>query len=505
MKYQGIVRCRSFIATALLASAAVASPASPYEPTVLQSVAGPTMAPGILRAASDGSFYGVVPQYLYTDPYGSLVHMQSDGSLATVYAAYYSQLATGIQLTDVVQGSDGSIYASAWLGGPNGMGSILKVSPDGQSISVFYAFAAPASGTSTNYGGGGPRALILGNDGALYGVATGGGSGGGGTVFRLTPDGNFSVVANFTHPASGTPMAGGYTPIALAQGGDGKLYVLTHDGDTNNGGAVSRIESDGSLTVLHTAAASELDALSLVRSANGSVYGQYGLSFASTTEIFKITTDGQFSVLATPNTGTIGLIGFDSNPHLISGPDGQVYGFSDDSNAYNGGSLFRISASDQIETLMIGGAYPATATGTLENPQSIAIGVDGNLYGVASGPHMEFDSFLLPLPPPPGFGTGPTPAVSLSLDHSTIYIYPSGKRWPKFATLTWSSTGADSCELIKSGQGTYSTQVIATGGSMKVSPSSADSPDASYFYTVSCIHNGMAYGLRTQLNVVTKS
>ena len=81
--------------------------------------------------------------------------------------------------------------------------------------------------------GSGPTGLTLGNDGNLYGSATYDGKFSGGTIFEITPTGEFKVLYAFCSLANcadgGIPT---YPPI---QGKDGNLY-----GGTNAGGDCRR-------------------------------------------------------------------------------------------------------------------------------------------------------------------------------------------------------------------------------------------------------------------------
>jgi uncharacterized repeat protein (TIGR03803 family) len=61
-----------------------------------------------------------------------------------------------------------------------GRSSIFRVNPDGTGYAVVHTF------NSFFGGGGNPDVLLLGSDGALYGVTEGGGDYGNGSVFRVT-------------------------------------------------------------------------------------------------------------------------------------------------------------------------------------------------------------------------------------------------------------------------------------------------------------------------------
>ncbi|HEV2473553.1 MAG TPA: choice-of-anchor tandem repeat GloVer-containing protein, partial [Chthonomonadales bacterium] len=95
--------------------------------------------------------------------------------------------AEGAETTSMIQGPDGSFYATAVAGGANNTGAILKVTPGG-AVTVLYSFSATTTnlttGLVTNADGEAPAALVVGPDGNLYGTANGAGPNGTGTIFR---------------------------------------------------------------------------------------------------------------------------------------------------------------------------------------------------------------------------------------------------------------------------------------------------------------------------------
>ena len=90
----------------------------------------------------------------------------------------------------IVEGADGNFYGVAAFGGEFGSGTAFRVTPEGD-LTVLHDFAGPPDGAL-------PVALILGSDGNFYGVGSQGGLGeepcdstipGCGTLFRMAPSG----------------------------------------------------------------------------------------------------------------------------------------------------------------------------------------------------------------------------------------------------------------------------------------------------------------------------
>ncbi len=92
-----------------------------------------------------------------------------------------------------------------------------------------------------------PSILTEGNDGNLYGTTENGGTSGDGTVFQLTPSGTLTTLYSFTGGADGANPMG-----PLVVGTDGNLYGTTStDGGTGDGGTFFKITTSGALTTLH--------------------------------------------------------------------------------------------------------------------------------------------------------------------------------------------------------------------------------------------------------------
>ena len=171
----------------------------------------------------------------------------------------------GSILNGVIQGSDGNFYLTAEMGGANGAGTVLKVTPGG-SATVLYNFCSQSGCTDGSYPNAG---LIQGSDGNFYGTTIHGGVNNQGTVFKITPSGTLSVVHSFTANDGGGPTA------PLIQGADGNFYGTTYNGGANGGGVIFGMTPSGSYTLLHSFAGSDGSHPQggLVQAHDGSFYG----------------------------------------------------------------------------------------------------------------------------------------------------------------------------------------------------------------------------------------
>ena len=139
-----------------------------------------------------------------------------------------------VPLAGLIQLGDGFLYGTTSQTLTQG-GTVFKVAPDGSGFQVIKAFGT--SGTDSL----GPMAgLILGGDGFLYGTTNGGGANGGGTVFKVAPDGaNFLIIKSFQ---CGNNAANGCSPQAgLILLSDGFLYGTTNLGGADDQGTVFKI------------------------------------------------------------------------------------------------------------------------------------------------------------------------------------------------------------------------------------------------------------------------
>ena len=147
--------------------------------TVLHSLgsgsdgAGP--AAGLIQA-TDGNFYGMT-RFGGANGAGALIKITAAGEESVVVSL--GGLNDGANPAgDLLQASDGNLYALSSSGGTSGDGAVLQISLDGTET-VLYSFAGGADGQAPTGG------LIEAPDGTLYGTTSGARVGAGGTVFQI--------------------------------------------------------------------------------------------------------------------------------------------------------------------------------------------------------------------------------------------------------------------------------------------------------------------------------
>jgi uncharacterized repeat protein (TIGR03803 family) len=244
---------------------------------------------------------------------------------------------------------------------------LALIAPAHAQLNQLYAFQYNANTTSNYPDGNSPQAeLIQGADGNYYTTTFMGGSGacadgvqglvqGCGAVVKITPAGGLSVLYSFPFDSSNSTTPNGLFPVAgLLQGPDGNFYGVTSGGGSS-----------------------------------GTAFCQPITGIFGCGTIFKLTPSGHFTLLYSfcggYGCGSYPPDGADPRGRLTLGPDGNLYGTTQQGGYYNGtynaGTIFRISRS--------GGGYQIMHTfsgysGTGDGAQpsgGLTLASDGNFYG----------------------------------------------------------------------------------------------------------------------------
>jgi uncharacterized repeat protein (TIGR03803 family) len=236
--------------------------------------------PNGLVQASNGNFYGTTESGGVND-YGTVFMITPGGKLTVLHSFDYVHDG-GTPTARLLQASDGNFYGTAANGGGNnncigGCGTVFQITPAG-AFNTVYSFCPVANCADGNT----PESpLIQGSDGNLYGTTALGGAHSGGTVFKLTLDGQLTTLHSFCSVlgSHNSCLDGDFPGAGLVEGIDGNFYSTTVSGGDLNGGTVFQLTPGGLLTVLHTfcpqsACKDGSRPLSeLIQAANGNFYG----------------------------------------------------------------------------------------------------------------------------------------------------------------------------------------------------------------------------------------
>jgi len=199
----------------------------------------------------EGLLYGTSPNNIAGLPYGYIYTLGPGiNACTTALCAWNETTIYGFtggsdggtpRYGDLIFDTSGNMYGTASLGGDsNGDGVVYEATRSGSNWTqqAIYTFAGAPDG-SHPYNG-----VIFDNGGNLYGTTTGGGSSGNGTVFELTPSGGGwteTILYNFTGGSDGSfPVSG------LIFDNAGNLYGATATGGSGGGGTVFQLSPNGS-------------------------------------------------------------------------------------------------------------------------------------------------------------------------------------------------------------------------------------------------------------------
>ena len=350
------------------------------------------------------------------------------GQLLTIHSFNGSD--GGNPSSELVQGSDGLFYGTTAQGGPNGLGTVYKITSggvlttlgsfdgsngrnpyaglveDANNHGTFYGVTLGDQGTilgtafnvtstpgglallanfsSANNGGLFPWAtLIEASDGTFYGTAYQGGLNTAGTVFQLTTGGTLTTVVKFNGSNGGSSHAG------MIRGIDGNFYGTTSGGGANGFGTVFRLTPNGINSVLTTLASfdgvnngSQPDGV-LLQMPNGDFYGTASSGGANNKgTVFKMTVNGTTGTLTTLASFT-GANGWKPTCGLVLANDGNFYGTAQQggdltaNSGFGWGTVFKMTPTTFALTAVVvfnntNGSFPYGG---------LVKGTDGNLYG----------------------------------------------------------------------------------------------------------------------------
>ena len=280
-------------------------------------------------------------------------------------------------------------------GTPEAAPSLL--SSDGSSFSVTWTSFSPLFSFNGGNGAAPSSPLLQALDGNFYGTTESGGEYDSGTVFKITPSGTMTTLYNFCSQTGCTDGANPYSGLVQATNGD--FYGTTLYGGSGNCyfegypecGTVFRITPGGTLKTLYTFCVESGCAdganpyAGLVQAANGGLYGttMYGGANGQGT-VFEINPSGMMTTLYSfCSQGGLGTCTDGCEPFagLTQAASGDFYGTTEDcANAYDAGTVFKITPSGALTTLYTFCSQGGCADGA--NPFATLVqGTDGNFYG----------------------------------------------------------------------------------------------------------------------------
>lgn len=333
-----------------------------------------------LTEAPNGKLYGA--SYYASGYYGGIFKINKDGTGYAFVHGFNSGGSLGrYPYSDLMTASDGNLYGVCNQGGVSNLGTIYKVDPSTDTVTVLHLFdgftgARPGNSyhTSPQY------RLLQGSDGRLYGTTREGGYYGWGTAFRVTLAGVCTVLAHLNYTdarQTANPLTQSGTSFYCTSFYGGLSAVAT---STNGYGAGMQITGAGVLKVIHSFYIQDGHTTYGGVIQNGTKY--YGVTYIGGAygygTIYEVTAGGAHKIIKHLNN----YLGEGAYPlgGLVKGPgtDKNMYGTTIGGGRYGAGTIFKVSTSGKFTVLHHfhpgEGYYPLSR---------LLVGADKNLYGTA--------------------------------------------------------------------------------------------------------------------------
>lgn len=336
---------------------------------------------GRLLRDTSGNLYGTTSQGGAANM-GTVYRLDSAGHETVLYS-FTGGVDGANPAGGVIGDSAGNLYGTAVGGGTHGFGVVYKVDAT-RHQSVLYNFTGAADGA--NPGG----ELIRDVAGNLYGTAGDGGDTTGlcptfgcGVVYKLDASGNQTVLHTFSSTDGEGPVGGVIRDTA------GNIYGTTGGaGPTGIGGTVFKIDPSGNETVLYgfcsepTCSDGGFPWAGVIRDSFGNLYGTttaggLGGTGQGSGVVYKLDTAGNEKVLHKFCSQPYCADGASPTAGVILDSAGNLYGTAPSNAPFSGpGVVYKLDTTRK-ETVL----YNFTAAGDGREPGGLILDSAGNLYG----------------------------------------------------------------------------------------------------------------------------
>ncbi|HEX7846613.1 MAG TPA: choice-of-anchor tandem repeat GloVer-containing protein, partial [Chitinophagaceae bacterium] len=433
---------------------------------------------GSLMQASDGKVYGMTSNYGLYNGGGVIFSFDPSSSTYTklrvfspdnnnAYAYTYSNGA--LPYGSLMQANNGKLYGMTLSGGGNdllgdGAGVIFSFDPSNSTYTKLKDFDSYSNGVSP-YG-----SLVQASDGKLYGMTNRGGSQAGGVIFSFNPSTNaYTKLKEFDY----TNRIDGRSPYgSLVQASNGKLYGMTREGGSDDGGVIFSFDPSTS-TYTKVKDLNYTDGRfpygSLVQASNGKLYGMtvwggsndLGVIFSFDPSSFTYTKLKDFD-------GTNG-----ANPYgnLMQASDGKLYGMTAWGGNNNGGVVFSFDFSNSLYTKLRDFNFINSPTGSwgsglieLSNITSVSINITAGANPTCNGQSITFTATPV--------NGGGLPTYQWKVNGNNV-----GTNSPTYTTSTLTNGEVVSCVMTSSNPN--ATPPIVTSNAITITINSNVAPTAS--------------------------
>ena len=414
-----------------------------------------------LIQGTDGNLYGATQGDGVPHTKGTIFRITPAGKLTTLYR-FCSQpkCSDGWVPTGLVQGANGSLYGVAEFGGvtPNcaaGCGTLFKLSPQGK-YSLLYSFCSETNCKDGNSPG---PTLVQASNGNFYGTTFCGGvgttsencPGGAGTIFQITPAGKLTTLYSFCSEANCTD--GGEPSTGLVIGPNGSLFGTTFIGGSSSHGTLFEFSTAGKFTVLHNFTTGEEGLITLMLAGDGSLYGTTSSGYNGGGKIFRLSPSGDFTTIYGFCSLTECADGSSPQEPLVQGSDGNLYGTASSGGATGNGTIFEITPEGKLTTLYNFCLNSDCPDG--REPDSLMQATNGSFYGMTQfgGSSLYGTAFEI------STGLGPFVAESPTFGKVSQVVRILGNNLTGTTRVTFNSMPA----TFKVGSDTYILATVPAG------------------------------------------
>ena len=342
-----------------------------------------------LVQSSDGNFYGNTFGG-GSSGMGTVFRVTPEAGLRTLHSFGGADGANPVGT--VLAAADGSLYGTASYGGANEAGTIFRIAPDG-TFTKLHDFTG-ADGNDPESG------LVEDRRGNLYGTTALGGKYGSGSVFVFSARGRLKTLYNFCQESGCSDGAHPYASLLRTVTGD--LFGTTYDGGSSAYGTIFKITPQGQFSTVHSFSGTDGShpVSGLIEGTDGNYYGTTISGFYGAGTIFRITPSGTLTTLANLS----GSQGAKPYAPLVQASDGFFYGTTVAGGSHSYGSIYRVSSAGTLTPLYDFCAQSDCTDGSYPEAAMIQ-GADGNLYGTTNGGGAYASGEIFRFSPPPSVPT----------------------------------------------------------------------------------------------------
>jgi uncharacterized repeat protein (TIGR03803 family) len=319
------------------------------------------------------------------------------------YVDSFNEVNGNAPASALIQGTDGYLYGATTGGGSEncnstwqfftGCGTVYKSLIGGGAITPVHIFCSETNCLD----GALPLNVIQATDGNFYGTAYFGGADLAGSFFKISPNGELTVLHSFCSALYKCAYAYVASPNGVIQGRDGNFYGTTIEGSANNNaicngvgcGTLFKVTSAGKFTTLYNFCSlsncsdGAIPNGLLLQAENGNFYGATGGDLNVENgpcegppcgTIFEITPAGKLTTLYSFCLKTNCPDGATPTGSLVQAANGNLYG-----TTFNPGTVFEITPAGKLKTLYRFCQQESCLDGKYPSP--LVLGSDGNFYG----------------------------------------------------------------------------------------------------------------------------